>query len=51
MAYFDKAPGKSGETKEKNTVRLEDNTTSNRQVVERLLRLQMKQLVQKEFFH
>ena len=51
MAYFDKAPGKSGETKEKNTVRLEDNTTSNRQVDERLLRLKMKQLVQKEFFH
>ena len=51
MAYFDKSPGKSGETKEKNTVRLEDNTTSNRQVDERLLRLKMKQLVQKEFFH
>ena len=51
MPYFDEAPAKFGETKEKNTVRLEDNTTSNRNVDERLLRLKMKQLVQKEFFH
>ena len=51
MAYFDKSPGRSGETKEKNTVRLEDNSSSNRKVDERLLRLKMKQLVQKEFFH
>ena len=51
MPYFDESPAKFGETKEKNTVRLEDNTTSNRNVDERLLRLKMKQLVQKEFFH
>ena len=51
MAYFDESPSKVGETKEKNTVRLEDNSTSNRQIDERLLRLKMKQLVQKEFFH
>jgi len=51
MPYFDEAPAKFGETKEKNTVVLEDNTTENRNVDERLLRLKMKQLVQKEFFH
>ena len=51
MPYFDEAPAKFGETKEKNTIRLEDNSTDNRNVDERLLRLKMKQLVQKEFFH
>ena len=51
MPYFDEAPAKFGETKEKNTVVLEDNSSSNRNIDERLLRLKMKQVVQKEFFH
>ena len=51
MPSFDEAPAKFGETKEKNTVVLEDNSSSNRNIDERLLRLKMKQVVQKEFFH
>ena len=51
MAYFDEAGIKAQETKEKNNIRLEDNSTSNRVVDENLLRLKIKQIVQKEFFH
>jgi hypothetical protein len=51
MPYFDEAGIKAQETKEKNNIRLEDNSTSNRIVDENLLRLKIKQMVQKEFFH
>ena len=51
MPYFDEAGIKAQETKEKNNIRLEDNSTSNDVVNESMLRQKLKNLVQKEFFH
>ena len=50
MPYFDEAGIKAQETKEKNNIRLEDNSTSNDVVNESMLRQKLKNLVQKEFF-